>query len=148
MDYSDYNQVRNLIMRYAYYIDHGDIEGMSQLFSRATVHFEDGKIIDSSPTEIEELFRAFLKIYPNGTPRTKHVISNLIIEPIEKNYWTAKSYVTVFQQTDDFPLQPIITGEYHDKFEKAGNSWRFAERYIINDLFGDLSSHGKYEYNV
>ena len=91
------------------------------------------------------MFSSFVRIYPDGTPRTRHMTSNLIIEPIDANTARASSYVVVFQQTDELALQPIITGDYQDKFLKIDGVWRFAERSISNDLFGDLTSHGKYD---
>jgi hypothetical protein len=53
----------------------------------------------------------------------------------------ARTYFTVLQARPDLPLQPIIAGRYHDRFERAGGKWRFAERVIIPDLVGDLSRH-------
>ena len=33
------------------------------------------------------------------------------------------SYFTVFQQVDDFPLQPIVAGRYEDRFERVDATW-------------------------
>ena len=54
---------------------------------------------------------------------------------------SASSYAMVFQAVDDFPLQPVIGVRYRDRFDKVGDEWRFAERRIIGQLFGDLSRH-------
>ena len=55
---------------------------------------------------------------------------------------TSRSYYTVFQQVDDEPLQPIIAGRYHDRFELVDGAWRWAERdYSLVDRVGDLSRH-------
>ena len=53
---------------------------------------------------------------------------------------TCRSYYTVFQQTDEVPLQPIVAGRYHDEFARAVD-WRFTRRHMIVDLVGDLSKH-------
>ena len=45
------------------------------------------------------------------------------------------------QHLHDGPLQPIITGRYHDRFESVDGTWRFSERAYLMDLTGDLSSH-------
>ena len=42
---------------------------------------------------------------------------------------------------DDFPLQPIIAGRYSDRFERVDGVWRFSERIIHPELYGDLSHH-------
>jgi hypothetical protein len=39
------------------------------------------------------------------------------------------------------PLQPIIGGRYYDRFARVSGAWRFAERRMEIDLFGDLSAH-------
>ncbi len=54
---------------------------------------------------------------------------------------TSRSYYTVFQQLEGFPLQPIISGRYHDTFARTDGEWRLTERVIFCDLVGDLSQH-------
>lgn len=80
--------------------------------------------------------------YDDGTPHTKHVTTNLVIDADEDaGTATARSYFTVFQQVDDFPLQAVIAGRYHDTFAKVDGEWRLTERVYLCDLFGDLSRH-------
>ncbi|MBV8930111.1 MAG: nuclear transport factor 2 family protein, partial [Mycobacteriaceae bacterium] len=80
-------------------------------------------------------------VHPDGTPRTKHVVTNPIIE-IDENTATCRSYYTVLQQTDTLPLQVIVSGRYHDRFERVEGRWRFCYRdYSLMDLIGDLSQH-------
>ena len=47
----------------------------------------------------------------------------------------------VHQATDVLPLQPIIGGRYYDRFAKTEGAWRFTERRMEMDLFGNLSAH-------
>jgi hypothetical protein len=47
----------------------------------------------------------------------------------------------VLQQTANLSLQPIISGRYHDRFERVDGVWRFTHRHIISELVGDLSQH-------
>jgi 3-phenylpropionate/cinnamic acid dioxygenase small subunit len=78
----------------------------------------------------------------DGSPSTKHVISNVTIEITDDgSAATARSYFTVLQARPDFPLQLIIAGRYQDRFERVDGRWRFADRQIIPDLVGDLSRH-------
>jgi hypothetical protein len=53
----------------------------------------------------------------------------------------ARSYFSVLQQVGDGPLQAIVAGRYHDRFERVDGAWRFSERRIFVDLTGDLSHH-------
>jgi 3-phenylpropionate/cinnamic acid dioxygenase small subunit len=81
-------------------------------------------------------------LYEDGTPRTKHVTTNAIID-VDEDAGTAtcRAYFTVFQALEEFSLQPIIAGRYHDKFERVDGAWRFTERMMLPELMGDLSKH-------
>ena len=58
-----------------------------------------------------------IRRYADGTPRTKHVTTNLVIDADEAaGTATARSYFTVLQQVDDHPLEIVIAGRYHDRF--------------------------------
>ena len=92
------------------------------------------------------LYRGSARIYDDGSPHTKHVTTNAIIEVEEgEQVATARSYYTVFQQVDDFPLQPIISGRYHDSFHCIDGRWWFDTRTMFVDLVGDLSRHLLYK---
>jgi hypothetical protein len=54
---------------------------------------------------------------------------------------TARSYVTVFQARPGLTLQPIMSGRYHDRFQRRDGCWRFTERRVLIDLTGDLTGH-------
>ena len=85
---------------------------------------------------------ANVRLYEDGTPKTKHVVSNVELNIDEvSGTATAQSYVTLFQQTDTFPLQAIFSGHYFDDFEHVDGDWRFMKRVIRHVLVGDLSSH-------
>ncbi len=91
---------------------------------------------------IEKMLRDNLITYEDGTPRTKHVTTNVIIE-VDEDAGTAvsRSYFTVLQALPDLALQPIAGGRYHDRFERRGGWWRFVERHVHTDLLGDVSRH-------
>jgi hypothetical protein len=88
------------------------------------------------------MFTSTTRLYPDGTPCTKHVTTNLIVE-IDDEAGTAatRSYFTVMQSVPALPLQPIVAGRYHDRFVRDGSVWRFAERRFFIDLVGDVSQH-------
>ena len=99
------------------------------------------------PDEMLETFRRTTIRHPDGTLRTKHVITNPILEvDEERGTASCRSYYTVFQQTGTLALQPIISGRYQDRFERVEGRWRFCERdYTKVDLVGDLSQHLRIE---
>jgi ketosteroid isomerase-like protein len=137
---NDVEAIRALIHEYAERIDVGDLDGLAALFADATW----GSPGRGAPLRGTEQVRRVYDgvILYDGTPCTKHVISNVTIELDDRGTAAAaRSYFTVLQARPDFPLQAIIAGRYHDRFELADGSWRFADRQIIPDLIGDLSRH-------
>jgi len=135
-------ELANLIGRYAECIDRGDFDGMADLLADAVVADEGGSSPLSGREAIRQLFARTARLYPDGTPRTKHVTTNLILEIDEAaDRATARSYWTVLQATEGLPLQPILAGRYLDSFERRDGRWRFAERRFAVDLVGDVGHH-------
>lgn len=137
------NAIENLIHSYAERIDRGDLEGVAELFAHGEITNEGIEQVNRGRDEVLQMYRSATRIYPEtGTPRTRHVTTNVIVElSDDETSARTRAYFTVFQQTDSLPLQPIIAGRYHDRFECVDGRWRFAARHIICDLFGDLSQH-------
>ncbi len=133
--------IENLIARYAELIDAGDFTGLGELFSDA-VFGGEGDAVVRGREAVEKVFRGMVRVYEDGTPRTKHVTTNIRID-VDDGSGTAvaHSYVTVFQALPDLPLQPIVAGRYRDVFEYRDGGWRFAERRFTTDLMGDVSRH-------
>jgi len=138
----DTTQVANLIARYAELIDSGDFPGVADLLADAGVGAGDGSALLTGTKALAGLFTSTTRLYPDGTPGTKHVTTNLILEVDEEaRSATARSYWTVLQAVPGLPLQPILAGRYHDRFERVDGVWRFSERRYLVDLVGDVSHH-------
>lgn len=139
---ADYFAIQNLIFRYCDRLDRGDLAGMAQLFAHAEFYVPSRTHSLGSPEAIVELYRQYVRLYPDtGTPKTRHVTANVIIEADGANGARAQSYVIVFQATEELRLQPVIGGRNYDRFARVDGVWRFQERRIESDLFGDLSAH-------
>ncbi|MEU6419606.1 nuclear transport factor 2 family protein [Streptomyces spiralis] len=140
---SGYHAIPNLLARYAELIDTGDFAGVGRLFADATITVEENGLTVSGPAEVQAMYERWTRLYPdNGTPHTRHVTTNPILEvDDEAGTATCRSYVTVFQCTDALPLQPILSGRYHDRFRRVDGVWRFEHRHMINEYTGDLSRH-------
>jgi SnoaL-like domain len=134
--------VSNLIFTYAERIDAGDFAGVAELFRHGTITSEGVGAGAEGVTEVQHLYETWTRRYEDGTPRTKHVTTNLIIDVDEEagKAW-CRSYFTVLQQTSALPLQPIISGRYHDRFGFVAGEWRFEHRHMFPDLVGDVSQH-------
>jgi len=149
---SAHDQIRNLIHRYAEGIDTGRFEFWTELFEHAEICVAIG---DDEPVVIARggdlgMMTDSIIIYPDGTPRTRHVVSNIIIEADEAHgKAAARSYNTTLQQVPGHPIEIIATARYFDSFELAGDAWRFTKRIIRHssidgvsrDFTGDMSRH-------
>jgi 3-phenylpropionate/cinnamic acid dioxygenase small subunit len=145
MEFNDYLQIKNLLYRYAELVDQGDFEAVASLFKHAEFHAPGVGPFKSDPAAIAALYRRFVRIYPDtGTPKTRHVTSNMIIESDGAERAKARSNVIVFQGTAEFPLRAIVASSYRDRFQRVDGGWRFSERRIgleVPDILGDLSAH-------
>jgi 3-phenylpropionate/cinnamic acid dioxygenase small subunit len=137
---SSYRAIENLIATYAELVDDGDFAGLGTLLAEATFTGSGAPV--SSSEAIEKMFRDMLIVYDDGTPRTKHVTTNIAIEADEEaGTAVSRAYFTVLQALPGLPLQPIASGRYRDRFERCDGQWRFAERRVRVDLVGDVSRH-------
>jgi 3-phenylpropionate/cinnamic acid dioxygenase small subunit len=141
--------VAALVHAYARLIDAGDLDGVARLFDRA---------VWRSPQHPEGLrgLEAVRRVYDgvrlyDGSPRTKHVISNLVVE-VDEALGSASSRCcfTVLHGAEGRSVRPVLSGRYHDAFARgAGDAgaggWHFTERVTHVDLVGDVSGHFRAE---
>jgi 3-phenylpropionate/cinnamic acid dioxygenase small subunit len=137
---SSHRAIESLIATYAELVDDGDFAGVGVLLADATFMGGAGSV--SGREAIEQMLRDNVIVYDDGTPRTKHVTTNLAIE-VDEEAGTAvsRSYFTALQALPDMALQPIVSGRYHDRFARRDGQWRFVERHVLTDLVGDVSRH-------
>jgi 3-phenylpropionate/cinnamic acid dioxygenase small subunit len=141
---SDEAAIARLVFAYAERIDAGDFEGVADLLARAVLRSERRPDGLRGRDEILRLYADTVRLHEDGTPRTKHVTTNLVVEVEDGGRRAeARSYFTVLQARPSLPLQAVVAGRYHDRFEKAGGQWHFSERLILVDLVGDLREHLK-----
>jgi hypothetical protein len=134
--------IARLVYAYAELIDTGDFAGIGLLFGDATIDPGDGSLYTGAEA-VQAMYDRNTRRYPdNGTPHTRHVTTNLIIDvDDDAGSGTCRSYVVVFQQVDDFPLQPVWSNRYQDRFRRVDGEWRFAHRRMTDHLPGDVSRH-------
>jgi 3-phenylpropionate/cinnamic acid dioxygenase small subunit len=144
---SAHNEITNLIYSYAELMDAGDFEAIADMFEHTVITVEG---VDSVVEGRDAVFHAYSsssQTYDDNTPKTKHVITNVIVDVDESaGTATSRSYFTVLQAVPNrLPLQPILAGRYRESFEHVDGAWRKATMHIIWDLVGDLSAHMKVE---
>ena len=135
--------ITKLIYTYAERIDGGDFAGVGELFAHATLTFEGYGDAVSGSEAIEALYTRSTHRYEDGTPRTKHVMTNVIVDVADDGTQaSSRSYFTVLQAVPGaLALQPVIAGRYRHTYELAQGHWRVASMHVMIDLMGDLGQH-------
>ena len=136
--------ISNVMFRYAELIDQGDFGGAGALFThgRFRAITPDGIRTAEGADAITRQLASTVRRYGDGTPRTRHITTNLIVESgAEPDTMTCRSYFTVLQSVEGFHLVPVIAGRYHDTFVLRDGAWWFLDRLVMPDLIGDLSHH-------
>ncbi|MDX3377175.1 nuclear transport factor 2 family protein [Streptomyces sp. ME02-6991-2A] len=136
-------EIENLIVRYSHLVDDARFREFGALFDKGDFVFGDVTLRGSA--EIEKLIGSTLVVHDDGTLRTRHVTTNILIEVDEENDTAqARSYYMVFQAVPDLlPLQPVGGGGYRDRFVRQDGAWRFARREVTIDYTGDTRYHFK-----
>jgi len=133
--------IPNLLYRYADAIDAGRFDEAAALFDHGAVVVQGQRI--EGCEAITTMWRRWVRLYPDDTPRTRHLVTNPLIE-LSDDGLTARcrSQWTLLQATDTLPLQVVATGRYDDRFALIDGRWHFTERrYAGVDLSGDMSAH-------
>jgi hypothetical protein len=137
---TDGDEIRNLLGAYCERIDAGDFDGVGALFADGVLADEHGTELARGADGVAAFYRAGTRLHDDGTPRTKHLVANSILE-LDGDAARVRSSYLVLQATGTVPLQPIVTGRYHDSFARGDGGWHFTERRFFVDLLGDLSDH-------
>jgi 3-phenylpropionate/cinnamic acid dioxygenase small subunit len=135
-----YKAIWKLIHSYADAIDRGDFDQMKDLFANGTWRrYEDPGM---SGAEFADNLHSEIIVYDDGTPRTRHLITNVDIDVDEETGTArAQSYATVLQGMTEGELVFVSSIVYQDRFVLADGQWRFAERWLHRGLIGDMSRH-------
>ena len=138
---NDIHAITSLLYRYCDLMDSGDFEGASQLLSKAQVRLPAVRNMPGSA--MRDIWRNLIILYPCGTPRTQHLVTNPVIDiDASGTQATCRSRYMVLQQTDSLPLQVIAAGRYEDEFARDEEGWHFTFRdYSYLTLSGNLNHH-------
>jgi len=136
---NDCDEIRNILGTYCELMDAADWSAVGQLFAHARLVTEDGTPFAEGAAAVQALYEHGTKLY-DGSPRTRHVTANSIIDVAGDRAAVRSSYV-VFQAVPGFPLQPIITGRYRDTFHRIDGRWWFETRTMYVDQTGELGHH-------
>jgi 3-phenylpropionate/cinnamic acid dioxygenase small subunit len=142
MTWESHRDIERLLYRYARGVDLAQWDEIGALFTHGQVRASTSDEISRGSAEVTSRWAAANKLHGDGTPRTRHLLTNVTID-IDEDEGTAaaESSFMVLQATDRIPLQTIAGGRYTDRFERLDGVWWFADRYIRVDQLGDLSDY-------
>ena len=88
--------ITKLIYTYAERIDAGDFAGVAEVFADATLTFEGFGDAVAGRDAIAALYTRTTRRYEDGTPRTKHVMTNVMVDvtddgSVRRAVWHASS---------------------------------------------------------
>jgi hypothetical protein len=141
---TDGDRIRNLLGRYCELIDAGDFGGVGALFAHGRITGPDGAELARGADAVAAYLASAARLH-GGSPRTKHLVLDTVLDPDGESAVTARSSYVVLQAVEGLVLQPIITGRYLDRFERDGAEWHFAARRFLVDLVGDLGQHLRFD---
>ena len=130
--------VAALVFEYARLVDAGRFDQVDVLLRRATFSGPSGDARGSGA--IEAMLDRTVVRYEDGTPRTRHLITNLDVT-VRDSTATSAAYVTVLQVLPDVGIVPVVSGTYVDEFALDEGGWYFTRRQMTVGLVGDTSHH-------
>ena len=116
---------RRLSIAFAVHVDRGRADDVVALFTPDGV-FERAGLRLNGAAEIA----AFLAKRP-ATRITRHVCSNILIEPVDSTHARGIAYFTLFEGEGETPATmqlPLTVGEYRDDYVRTTNGWRIRHR--------------------
>ena len=141
-------EIENLVFEYAERLDAGDIDGVAALFANGRIcGLENGppETVFAGADRVRQMYDMATQLYEDGTPKTKHLTSNVRIRVDEAaGTAAAKAYYCVTQATPELPL----AGHRHRALPRHlpphRRTWWFDSRTMFVDQVGDTSQHLKF----
>ena len=133
----DRAEIEELMARYAWALDTGDVDGFVACFCR------DGALVWDAFEEPERWqgaealrhFAAFFRSLPTSAGRQHHVSNTLVTASGDGA--SSRSYVAVAVRQGQGPHLLSVMGYYEDRFRREEGHWRLAER-VIRDWSGPI----------
>ena len=142
--WESHHAISTLMFRYAECVDRADFSALAALFAHGSIRSTSAADSEQGMggAEVGRFYAATNRVHEDGTLRTRHLSTNVMIDIDEANHSArARSYYVVLQATPKLPFQPIAGGRYQDRFVRVGGEWQFSERMIHVDQIGNLSEH-------
>jgi uncharacterized protein (TIGR02246 family) len=126
----DHEAVRNVLSRYCFALDSGNLKELSSLFHRQadfSVSFENGQKHRGRDT-IQSWYAHFFQQRPDQYHYMRHKIYEPLVT-VNGNTATSSAYFDAESKEPNGQIQ-IVTGRYDDALVKEDGQWFFKERTI------------------
>jgi len=126
-------ECQRLVTVYCHHVDHGEAEKIADLFT------DDGQWLSPEIKMIgkEQIMKGFALRQANTARMSRHVCNNFLIDVIDENNAEGTVYLTLYRHDGEAgrkvsPMddQPVLIGEYRDRFVRTDDGWRFSKREI------------------
>jgi hypothetical protein len=133
----DRREIQELIYRYAWSLDTGDVDRFVDCFCPDGVLIWDAFETPDRYEGAEALrrFVTFLRDLPDSAGR-QHLVGNTLIEG-EADEARASSYVIVFKRQAEGPNLVGVMGWYEDELQRSADGWRI-RKHVIRDWSGPV----------
>lgn len=133
----DREQIRDVVARYAWALDTGDVDGFTGCFQPDGVLVWDAFETPSEWRGVDNLraFASFLAGLPTTAGRQHHV-SNIVIEG-NATEARVKAYVSVIVRQPEGAHPVTVLGWYEDVMRPSAGGWKIARR-VIRDWAGPV----------
>jgi ketosteroid isomerase-like protein len=128
--------LRDLNADFAYFLDHGDIAALVNLFTEDALYVH-GERRSVGRAAIEELFRNRAAAGPRTS---RHVLSGLRLQIHGRDRALGSSVCLTFagDGVPPLPATPYLVADFNDRYARsADDRWRIAERRIDRIFVGD-----------
>ena len=120
--------IENLLYRYAQLCDEADAAGLGSLLGGAEIRFGN-----QPPIQGAEPIATFYAGVLGNASTTRHLISNVIIEPTGEHQAHAHARYARWLVRDEPEL--VGLGDYQSDFVCEGGKWRFATHQVVRTWF-------------
>ena len=119
-------ELHELLARYTHFLDHGQIDRMTEIWT------EDCRFVVEQPA-VDISGRAalieFLQQTTQSQPHVRHIITNIFIEDDGDNYSAILN--AYLQVTDSAQNSIVMMGRYRDLCIKTTQGWRIKHRNVL-----------------
>lgn len=126
----DRQAIKDIIHRYFWLVDHGRATEIPRLFTESgTLEFAEGA--PSPGVLLRPEIERTMKAHQMQSIWTRHVVSNVVLEPRGAGLVAASSLLTLYRSDQKLgDAVSVLVGDVEDTFELDEGGWRIRTRLI------------------